>query len=102
MEATTEKDIGVTFDGQLSFDEHINSKVKNSKHHSRSNQEILQVCISKNVETFTKKHIDLIKGEKYNKIPAGETFLMMYVPVLCVICLFHFLYWRAPCLALLL
>ena len=27
-EATTEKDIGVTFDGQLSFDEHINSKVK--------------------------------------------------------------------------
>ena len=28
MEAQTEKDIGVTFDGQLSFDEHINSKVK--------------------------------------------------------------------------
>ena len=26
--ATTKKDLGVTFDGQLSFDDHINSKVK--------------------------------------------------------------------------
>ena len=28
MEATAEKDTRVTFDGQMSFDEHINSKVK--------------------------------------------------------------------------
>ena len=98
------KDIGVTFDGQLSFDEHINSKVKKAN--------IIEGVIRRSykfVSVKTLKHLQKNNRsnkrsvEKYNKIPAGETFLMMYyVPVLCVVCLFHFLFWRAPWLALLL
>ena len=91
MGATTEKDIGVTFDGQLSFDEHINSKVKTAN--------IIAGVIRRSykfVSVKTLKHLqknnrsNKRKVEKYNKIPAGETVLVMYVPVLCVVCLFHF------------
>ena len=97
MEATTEKDIGVTFHGQLSFDEHINSKVKTANIIAgviRRSYKFVSVKTLKHLQKNNRSNERSV--EKYNKIPAGETFLMMYVPVLCVVCLFHFLFWRAP------
>ena len=84
MEATTENDIGVTFDGQLSFDKHINSKVKTVN--------IIAGVIRRSykfVSVKTLKHLqknnrsDRRSAEKYNKKPDGETFLMMYTCLVC-------------------